>query len=585
VIEDQKGMGKRQQRRAAEIAAEAAALADEAMVVWRVHSWYRRGSIPFYGAPLRCPDCGALSLVLKVDGQKGFCRNRCTECTKVFVITERSMEAVLSGRLPRPEGVVFPGDASVAEDDAPEPSGAVFGAPVDEPVVAEAPAAPQISWTPPVLQPEPPKADLPPVAWTPPVIDRPSAAAAPAAAAPPPPAVESLPPPPVVESLPPPPVQAPPPPVERPAAALPPPPAVAPPPVAPPAPADPAVPEPAAHRPQGATHAAEVGRRNRRLAAAARRAKSTANDDPTDDGADEADAVRPSAAAPPPVLPPSPPPVVPPTPVSPAGPPASRSSSLFAATPPARPEPEAEDELPVLAPLLQTVAIGGRLVEPSATPQAPSGDLFGAVLVTNSAGAEARLVTPGGPVEPVTSAPAPAAEAPTASAPPPAEPPAVTPPPVLPPRAAAPLAGLPTRERRETLRILMVEDDPADASLAQALFDAAGSDTVQLRVARSRQAGMEVATEFEPHVVLLDLDLPDSHGLATITRWCFSELPGVVVVLSGEYSPVVEQQGREQGVSEFLPKAKLTEWVELGEEGVAAAMALVESLAVREPLA
>jgi DNA-binding response OmpR family regulator len=155
---------------------------------------------------------------------------------------------------------------------------------------------------------------------------------------------------------------------------------------------------------------------------------------------------------------------------------------------------------------------------------------------------------------------------------------------VLPPRGAAGLPGLPTRERREALRVLMVEDDPADASLAQALFDAAGSDTVQLRVARSRQAGMDAATEFQPHVVLLDLDLPDSHGLATITRWCFSDLPGVVVVMSGEYSPVIEQQGREQGVSEFLPKAMLSEWLEQGEEGVAAAVALVESLAVRQPL-
>jgi hypothetical protein len=55
-------MGKRQERRDAEIAAEAAALAEEAMVVWRVLAWYRSGAEPYFGAPVRCPECGSLCL-------------------------------------------------------------------------------------------------------------------------------------------------------------------------------------------------------------------------------------------------------------------------------------------------------------------------------------------------------------------------------------------------------------------------------------------------------------------------------------------------------------------------------------------
>jgi CheY-like chemotaxis protein len=275
-------------------------------------------------------------------------------------------------------------------------------------------------------------------------------------------------------------------------------------------------------------------------------------------------------------------------------PPPVRSSSLFAADPPQRVDDGDDDAtVPALAPLLQTVAVGGRLVDAEPSDPAPPGR-FGAVLVTTTAGEDARLVTPGAPaaerVVPAPSAPplpaaasAPAAPLP-AAAPPPADPPPVATPPVLVSRSGGSGPGLPTRERREALRVLMVEDNPTDAALAQALFEAAGSDTVRFHVTADRQTGMDMALEFEPHVVLLDLDLPDSHGLATITRWCFSDLPGAVVVLSGEYSPVIEQQGREQGVSEFLPKAQLTEWLEQGEEGVAAAMELLESLAVRAPI-
>lgn len=559
-------MGKRQERRAAEIAAEAAALADEAMVVWRVHSWYRRGSVPVFGAPLRCPDCGAFCLVLKVDSREGVAKNRCTECNRPFLITERAVEAVVSGRMPRPDGVVFPGDLVLADAEEPEHTGAVFGAPVEqyEPVTTPAPVS-QVQWTPPVLEQPAPAPEAPPVAWTPPVIDRPSPAVVappPAAVVPPPAAVA---PPPVVVPAPPPP------PAEPPEVEV-----VAPTPEpdevdAGDADVDGGLAASTAPRTHAATRAAEAGRRNRRLAAAARRARVA----PADDEVAPADAPEPIAPTPVAV---DPPPVPAP----------SRSSSLFSAEPPPRPDGGGDGEvLPALAPLLQTVAVGGRLVTAEAT-GVDGAQRFGAVLVTTVAGGDARLVTPGAPaaervdvVTPPAAPSPPPVPTPDPVAPPP---PSVNPPPALIPRAGSPLPGLPTRERREALRVLMVEDDPADAALAQALFEAAGSDTVSFQVTTSRQTGMEVAAEFEPHVVLLDLDLPDSHGLATITRWCFSDLPGAVVVMSGEYSPVIEQQGREQGVSEFLPKAQLTEWLERGEEGVAAAVQLLESLAVRAPI-
>jgi len=115
----------------------------------------------------------------------------------------------------------------------------------------------------------------------------------------------------------------------------------------------------------------------------------------------------------------------------------------------------------------------------------------------------------------------------------------------------------------------------------EALLGSAGPE-VALLTASSRERGQAVATDEQPDVVLLDLDLPDSHGLATITRWIFAGLPGRVIVMSGDYSPELVERGKEQGVAEFVHKRHLMQLLQLGEEGTAEFVRLLTEIATRD---
>lgn len=127
--------------------------------------------------------------------------------------------------------------------------------------------------------------------------------------------------------------------------------------------------------------------------------------------------------------------------------------------------------------------------------------------------------------------------------------------------------------------MLLVEDDPTDAAVVEALLSAAGPESIDLRVAATRERGQSIAGEEDPDIVLLDLDLPDSHGLATITRWIFAGLPGRVIVMSGDYSPELVERGKEQGVAEFVHKRHLMQLLQLGDEGTHEIVRLLNEIA------
>jgi CheY-like chemotaxis protein len=406
-------MGKRRQRRDAERAAEASALAEEAMVVWRVLSWYRQGAQPVYGAPLRCPDCGALSLVLRVDRREGLARNRCTECDHEFLVSERAMDAVLSGTMTRPSGVLFPGEL-VPPEDSTNP-----GTTGPEPVTTDPDMADSGTTDPDMADSGTTDPGMADSGTTDPVtVPSPATPHAPS-------------------------------------------------PVSPVPPPDP--PMASESEPVDAVADAADGRREFGPVIVT-------------DGDGTSRTVHPGSApafATPVPAPPSTPPTTTPEPATSAGPPAT-STSLFSAPRPTPPDDERSDTL---------------------------------------AGAD----------------------------------PVATPP----------------------LRVLLVEDDPGDAALIEAVLARPGPERFEVRVASSRRDGEELAQAFVPDVVLLDLDLPDSHGLATITRWCFSGLPGTVIVMSSDHDEQIEAQGLEHGVAEFLPKAQITALVDADDAAVEQVLAVL----------
>ena len=111
---------------------------------------------------------------------------------------------------------------------------------------------------------------------------------------------------------------------------------------------------------------------------------------------------------------------------------------------------------------------------------------------------------------------------------------------------------------RSSLRILLVEDDQADARLIEIALaeieNTANMDLVQ--VARLSKA-FESLAERGADAVLLDMNLPDSQGLSTVTRM-MEKAPNVpIIVLTGLADEVLTVQALQKGAQDYLVKDDL----------------------------
>lgn len=104
-----------------------------------------------------------------------------------------------------------------------------------------------------------------------------------------------------------------------------------------------------------------------------------------------------------------------------------------------------------------------------------------------------------------------------------------------------------------TKTILLIEDNPGDADLIRLRLVEAHSDVTVSCVDRLSKGLASIHLE-SPTMVLLDLNLPDSHGAETY-RAVLREAPGVpVVVLSGLDDEELAVNAVHQGVQDYLVK-------------------------------
>ena len=108
-----------------------------------------------------------------------------------------------------------------------------------------------------------------------------------------------------------------------------------------------------------------------------------------------------------------------------------------------------------------------------------------------------------------------------------------------------------------SLSILIVEDDPVHARVAQAALQPApeGSEWRLTHVATLAAACAQTET---PDLILLDLTLPDARGLDTLRRLRerFAFVP--VVLLTAVEDPEIEASALRAGAQDFLGKDELT---------------------------
>ncbi len=106
------------------------------------------------------------------------------------------------------------------------------------------------------------------------------------------------------------------------------------------------------------------------------------------------------------------------------------------------------------------------------------------------------------------------------------------------------------------IKVLLVEDNPVDAQLTQDLLAEWALDQFDISHAPILAEGLTKLSRGRFDVVLLDLSLPDTHGLNTVTQ-VLATSPGVpVVVLSGHDDHPLALQALHHGAQDYLVKGQ-----------------------------
>ncbi len=109
----------------------------------------------------------------------------------------------------------------------------------------------------------------------------------------------------------------------------------------------------------------------------------------------------------------------------------------------------------------------------------------------------------------------------------------------------------------ESLNILLVEDNPADARLIQETIAEGGDNSIRIECVDRLSAGIEKLQGNGIDLVLLDLSLPDSQGLETLEE-VFGHSPEIpIVILTGNNDEEAAGRALHQGAQDYLIKGQV----------------------------
>ncbi len=106
-------------------------------------------------------------------------------------------------------------------------------------------------------------------------------------------------------------------------------------------------------------------------------------------------------------------------------------------------------------------------------------------------------------------------------------------------------------------RITIIEDDPTISQMYRMKFEA---DGFEVRLAGNGQVGVKVVEQFQPDVILLDLQMPEMNGVEALQvirkhNWG-KTIPVIILTNLGEEEAPNEL--RDLGVHSYIVKANYT---------------------------
>ena len=109
-----------------------------------------------------------------------------------------------------------------------------------------------------------------------------------------------------------------------------------------------------------------------------------------------------------------------------------------------------------------------------------------------------------------------------------------------------------------TIRILVVEDNPADADLIREMLPESGSLSFRIESVQRLSVAIDRLKDKVTDLVLLDLSLPDSHGIQTF-HLLIQAAPHIpVIVLTGTDDQELALTAVREGAQDFLVKGQFT---------------------------
>lgn len=107
------------------------------------------------------------------------------------------------------------------------------------------------------------------------------------------------------------------------------------------------------------------------------------------------------------------------------------------------------------------------------------------------------------------------------------------------------------------INILLIEDDPGDADILREILFEKNKDTFAVIWFDRLQKGLAYLAQDDVDVVLLDLSLPNSHGLETFTK-VYAQAPHIpIVVLSGLDDETMAVEAVHAGAQDYLVKGEV----------------------------
>jgi signal transduction histidine kinase len=110
---------------------------------------------------------------------------------------------------------------------------------------------------------------------------------------------------------------------------------------------------------------------------------------------------------------------------------------------------------------------------------------------------------------------------------------------------------------KAALQVLLVEDNSADARLLREMFSNENTDSFELTHVLRLSEALSLLAKGGIDIVLLDMGLPDGHGLDTVRR-AHAVAPGVpLIVLTGLDDEALAAEAMKEGAQDYLIKGEI----------------------------